>query len=118
MRIVAAATVLVFTLAGCTPPTTGQLLHREVGRTIADVTLVAGQPEAFFITPEGMRGYRWTRPHLTPTGGRRCTYTLYAVREGRPRSLAAWRVVGSGLPEPGCGPLIEGEAVAGGPSKG
>ena len=28
-----------------------------------------------------------------PRGGPRCLYTLHAVREGRPASLAAWRVV-------------------------
>ena len=93
-------------LSGCVPETNWALLHRQQGRTIADVTLVAGQPDAFFVTPEGMRGYRWTRPHLVPTGGRRCVYTLYAVQQGRPQSLAAWLVVGSALPEPGCGPLV------------
>jgi hypothetical protein len=98
--------ILALALGGCVPETSAELLHEQSGQTIADVTLVAGQPDAFFVTPEGMRGYRWSRPHLVPTGGRRCIYTLYAVQEGRAHSLASWRVVGSEVPEPGCGPLL------------
>jgi hypothetical protein len=98
-------------LAGCPPVTNGQVLHREIGRTIADVTLVAGPPASWTDTADGLRGFQWERPHLGPRGGKRCRYTLYARREGRSASLAAWRVVGSGLPPEGCGPLVLAQPV-------
>jgi hypothetical protein len=49
--------------------------------------------------------YQWERAHLVPRGGGPCIYTLFAISEGRPESLAAWRVVGIELPEAGCEPL-------------
>jgi hypothetical protein len=91
--------------AGCTSTTTHDLLEREVGRTIADVTLVAGPPQFVADMPDGSRRYRWERWALVPRGGPRCLYTLHAVREGRPASLAAWRVVAIDPPAPGCVPL-------------
>jgi hypothetical protein len=33
-------------------------------------------------------------------------YTLHAVREGRPESLAAWRVIAVDPPAPGCPPNL------------
>ena len=58
--------------------------------------------------PDGRRVYQWRRARLVPRGGGPCTYTLYAVREGRPQSLASWRVVGIEVPGPGCEPLVGG----------
>jgi hypothetical protein len=98
-------------LAGCLPVTNWEVLHREVGHTVAEVTLVAGQPLSHFDAADGLRGFRWERSHLAPRGGKRCLYTLYARREGRARSLAAWRVVGSALPPEGCGPLVVAKAA-------
>jgi hypothetical protein len=91
--------------AGCASETTHHLLAREVGRTIADVTLVAGPPQFVADMPDGTRRYRWERWALVPRGGPRCLYTLHAVREGRPASLAAWRVVAIEPPAPGCHPV-------------
>lgn len=97
--------LLVFVLGGCTSSTHWALLHREQGRTVADVTLVAGEPDMLADLPDGRRIYQWRRSHLVPRGGPVCVYTLYAEREGRPQSLAAWRVTGIEVPEPGCEPL-------------
>jgi len=103
IALIALAGVL---LTGWTPETNWELLEREIGNTVADVTLVAGQPDAYFVVREGIRGYRWNRPHRVPHDDRRCIYTLYARQEGRARSLAAWRVVGIAPPTRGCGPLV------------
>ena len=92
-------------LAGCGSATTYELLKDEVGRTVADVTLVAGQPYSYADLPDGRRAFRWERPSLVPSGGPICFYTLYAVLDGRPLSLAAWDVVAIGPPSPGCPPL-------------
>ena len=89
------------------PETTWELLEEEVGRTVADVTLVAGLPHSVADLPDGRRAFRWERWALVPRGGPRCTYTLYAERRGRPESLAAWRVVEIEPPAPGCGPAPE-----------
>jgi hypothetical protein len=56
--------------------------------------------------PDGRRAFRWQRPSLVPTGGPVCFYTLYAVLDGRPLSLAAWDVVEIEPPSPGCPPLV------------
>ena len=97
--------VSAFLLAGLFgPQTTWELLEEEVGRTVADVTLVAGLPHAIADLPDGRRAFRWERWALVPRGGPRCTFTLYAKQEGRPESLAAWRVVEIEPPTPGCGP--------------
>ena len=93
-------------LAACTSTTTHDLLSDEVGRTVADVTLVAGQPHSFADMPDGRRAFRWQRPSLVPTGGPVCFYTLYAVLDGRPLSLAAWDVVEMDPPSPGCPSLV------------
>ena len=94
-------------LAGCVPATNYKMIEREVGRTVADVTLVAGQPHQYADLPDGRRLYQWRRPALVPRGGPLCTYTLTAVSEGRAQSLAAWRVVSIAPPTPGCGPLLD-----------
>ncbi len=94
-------------LAGCVTATNYTNLKREVGGTVADVTLVAGQPEQFADLPDGRRLYQWRRPALVPRGGPTCTYTLTAESEGRAQSLAAWRVVSIAPPAPGCGPLLD-----------
>lgn len=104
MRYVLLISVL-FVLTGCGTQTTWELLEEEVGRTIADVTLVAGTPHSVADLPDSRRAFRWERWSLVPRGGPRCIYTLYAVSEGRPQSLAAWRVVGLDPPAIGCGPL-------------
>ena len=102
-RLLCLALVVV---GGCgTPRTTWELLDEEVGRTIAEVTLVAGMPHSIADLPDGRRAFRWERWGLVPRGGLRCVYTLYAVSEGRPQSLAAWRVVTIDPPAVGCGPL-------------
>jgi hypothetical protein len=77
------------------------------------VTLVAGLPHSVADLPDGRRAFRWERWALVPRGGPRCTFTLYAEREGRPQSLAAWRVVEIKAPAHRCGPppekgLLEG----------
>ncbi len=101
------AALAALALGGCTTSTTTHdLLSREVGRTAADVTLVAGPPWQVADMPDGRRAFRWERWSLVPRGAARCLYTLYAVREGRPESLAAWRVVGIDPPAPGCPPLL------------
>jgi hypothetical protein len=101
------AVLIALALTACgTSVTTHDLLSREVGRTIADVTLVAGPPQFVADLPDGSRDYRWERWSLVPRGGPRCIYTLHTVREGRPASLAAWRVVGIEPPAPGCPPLL------------
>ncbi len=100
--------LLTLWVAGCASTTQWELLHREVRRTIADVTLVAGLPDRVADLPGGRRVYQWDRAHLVPRGGGRCTYELMAVLEGRLQSLAAWRVVAIKAPEPGCEPLAEG----------
>lgn len=87
--------------------TTFQLLQREVGRTVADVTLTAGLPDEIADMPDGRRAFRWQRWSLNPRGGSRCNYTLLAEQEGSPESLAAWRVVEIEPPAPGCGPEAE-----------
>ena len=99
-------------LGGCVASTNYTLLSREVGRTVADVTLVAGQPYQFADLPGGRRLYQWRRPALAPRGGPLCTYTLTAQSEGRAQSLAAWRVVSIAPPTPGCGPLLDAERRA------
>ena len=99
-------TIACLVFAGCTGTTTHQLLSREVGRTVADVTLVAGQPHSFADMRDGRRAFRWQRPSLVPTGGPVCFYTLYAVLDGRPLSLAAWDVVEIDPPSPGCPSLV------------
>ena len=93
-------------LTACTSTTTHDLLSEEVGRTVADVTLVAGQPHSFADMPDGRRAFRWQRPSLVPTGGPVCFYTLYAVLDGRPLSLAAWDVVEIDPSSPGCPALV------------
>ena len=94
-------------LAGCTSSTTThQLLSREIGRTIADVTLVAGAPQSSADLPDGRRAFHFQRPSLVPTGGPVCLYTVYATLSGRPLSLAAWDVVAVDPPAPGCAPLV------------
>jgi hypothetical protein len=98
--------LVVLALAGCTSTTTHDLLEREVGRTIADATLVTGPPQFVADLPDGSRRYRWERWSLVPRGGPRCLYTLVAVREGRPESLAAWRVIAVDPPAPGCPPNL------------
>jgi hypothetical protein len=103
----ATAALFALSLAACgTSVTTHDLLSREVGRTIADVTLVAGPPQFVADLPDGSRDYRWERWSLVPRGGPRCLYTLHTVQEGRPASLASWRVVGIDPPAPGCPPLL------------
>ena len=104
--------LLVLSLGGCVTATNYTLLNREVGRTVADVTLVAGQPYQVADLPDGRRLYRWRRPALVPRGGPLCLYVLTAEREGRPQSLAAWRVVSIAPPVPGCGPLLDAERTA------
>jgi len=99
-------------LGGCVTTTNYTLLSREVGRTVADVTLVAGQPSQFADLPGNRRLYQWRRPALVPRGGPLCTYTLTAVSRGRAESLAAWRVVDIAPPAPGCGPLLDAERNA------
>ena len=49
-------------LAGCTSTTTHELLSREIGRTIADVTLVAGPPQSSADLPDGRRAFHFQRP--------------------------------------------------------
>ncbi len=98
-------TLFVLLFTGCTSATQWHVLRGELGRTIADVTLVAGMPDMVGDLPDGRRIYQWRRAHLVPRGGGPCTYSLIAVSEGRPQSLAAWRVVGIEVPEPGCAPL-------------
>jgi hypothetical protein len=101
------AALFALLLAACgTSVTTHDLLSREVGRTIADVALVAGPPQFVADLPDGSRDYRWERWSLVPRGGPRCLYTLHTVQEGRPASLASWRVVGIDPPAPGCPPLL------------
>ncbi len=97
-------------LAGCTSSTTHDLLKREVGRTVAQVTLVAGPPHSYADLPDGRRAFRWQRPSLVPTGGPVCFYTLHALLDGRPLSLAAWEVVDIDPPSPGCPPLVGARA--------
>lgn len=99
--------VSVVVLAGLIgpPETTWDLFEREVGRTIADATLVAGLPHSVADMPDGRRAFRWERWSLNPRGGIRCKYTLVAERKGRPESLAAWHVVEIEPAAPGCGPL-------------
>ena len=99
--------LIVLAIAGCSTGSQWREFHEELGRTIAHVTLVAGLPHRVADLPDGRRIYQWERAHLVPRGGGPCTYTLYAVREGRPQSLAAWRVIGIEYPEPGCEPLTE-----------
>lgn len=94
-------------LAGCASATQWELLQDEVGRTIADVTLVAGMPYKVGDLPDGRRVYQWRRARLVARGGGPCTYTVYAVSEGRPQSLAAWRIVEIETPEPGCEPPVD-----------
>jgi hypothetical protein len=101
--LIAAAVLL---LAGCTSTTTHQLLSGEIGNTVADVTLVAGQPHSYADMPDGRRVFRWRRPSLVPAGGPECFYTLYAVLDGRPLSLAAWKIVAVDPPSSGCPPLV------------
>ena len=96
-------------LAGCAGATQWELLEDEVGRTVADVTLIAGMPYKVGDLPDGRRVYQWRRARLVARGGGPCTYSVYAVSEGRPQSLAAWRVVEIATPEPGCGPLDNNE---------
>jgi hypothetical protein len=98
--------LLALALTACTRITTHELLEREVGRTIADTTLVAGPPQFVADLPDGSRRYRWERWSLVPRGGPRCLYTLHAVREGRPESLAAWRVIAVDPPAPECPPNL------------
>ena len=100
--------LLVLSACG-TAETNWEELQDEIGRTIADVTLVAGMPQRVGDLPGGRRVYEWDRWHLVPRGGRRCTYRLFAISEGRPQSLAAWRVVAIDEPRPGCGPLEAGK---------
>jgi hypothetical protein len=94
----------VLMLSGCVSATTHEMLSREVGRTIADATLVAGPPDSWADMPDGSRAFVWELPVLVPTSPERCLYTLYAVLEGRPESLAAWRVVAIDPPAPSCAP--------------
>ena len=68
------------------------VLQGEIGRTIAQATLVAGTPRSFVDVDGVRKAYRWELPAYGL--GPRCLYTLYAEREGSPQSLAAWRVVG------------------------
>lgn len=89
------------------PDWTWEVLEEEIGRTVADVTLVAGMPHSVADLPDGRRAFRWQRWALDPRGGPRCLFTLYAEREGRPESLAAWRVVEIEPPTPECGPPPE-----------
>jgi hypothetical protein len=93
-------------LASCTSTTTHDLLSREIGRTIADVTLVAGPPQSSADLPDGRRAFHFQRPALVPTGGPVCLYTVYATLSGHPLSLAAWDVVAVDPPSPGCAPLV------------
>ena len=100
-------------LAGCTSSTTThELLSREIGRTIADVTLVAGPPQSSADLPDGRRAFHFQRPSLVPTGGPVCLYTVYATLSGRPLSLAAWDVVAVDPPAPGCAPLVATGLIA------
>ncbi len=103
--------LLVLLSGGCTSLTQWELLNEEVGRTIADVTLVAGLPDRVADLPDGRRIYQWERARLVPRGGGPCSYRLYAVSEGRPASLAAWRVVAVEAPAAGCEPLARQAAV-------
>jgi hypothetical protein len=98
--------IALLLLAGCTSTTTHQLLSREIGRTIADVTLVAGTPQSSAQLPDGRRAFHFQRTLLVPTGGPVCLYTVYATLSGRPLSLAAWDVVAVDPPSPGCAPLV------------
>ena len=101
-RLVAVAVLI---LTGCASRTNWEVLEAEIGRSIADVTLVAGTPDRIADLPGGRRIYEWSRWHLVPRGGGRCIYRLHAVLKGQPQSLAAWRVVAIEPPAPGCGPL-------------
>ena len=78
------------------------LLAREVGRSIAHATLIAGPPKGFVDLTDGRRAFYWERSTLVPQGGPRCIYTLYATNTGEPRSLPAWRIVGIEPPFPEC----------------
>ena len=96
--------VLCLTLGGCTSAAQWDVFEAQIGRTVADVTLVAGTPDEIGDLPEGRRVFAWKRAKLVPRGWGPCEYRLTAVREGRPESLAAWRVVSIDDPAPGCAP--------------
>ena len=97
----------VLLLGGCVTATNYTNIRREVGGTVADVTLVAGQPRQYADLPGGRRLYQWRRSALVPRGGPICTYTVTAESKGRDQSLAAWRVISIAPPSPGCGPLLD-----------
>jgi hypothetical protein len=102
MRFGLAGFAVLF-LGGCVGATTTfGLLEREVGRSIADVTLVTGPPDRSYDLPDGRRAFVFNLPPLVPTSPQRCPYTVYAELEGRPQSLAAWRVVEIVPAPPGC----------------
>jgi hypothetical protein len=90
-------------LAGCvTPVARSELLRREIGRSVAHATLVAGRPQASYDLPDGRRAFQWEDWSLVPRGGPRCTYTAFAVSTGHRNMLAAWHIVEIGNPAPGC----------------
>ena len=82
---------------------TWDLMAREVGSSVAHVTLVAGPPDGFADMPDGSRAFYCQDQALAPRGGALCTFTLYATSNGQPSILAAWKVVAIEPPTPGCG---------------
>ena len=97
--------LIALVLAGCT--STYGLMQREVGRSVAHATVIAGPPKGWSDLPDGRRAFVWELPALVATSPQRCVYTLTAVlkRSGEPNALAAWRVVGMVEPPPECGPF-------------
>jgi hypothetical protein len=100
--LLGAAALLSTGCVGATPQTTYALFERQVGRTVADVTLVANSPDGTYGLPDGRRAFVFDRPVRVPTSPERCLYTVYAELEGQPQSLAAWRVVEVAPAPPNC----------------
>ena len=93
------------------PPKTVRLASLSTGET-TDLTANENANLRYtspLFSPDGRRVYQWRRARLVARGGGPCTYTVYAVSEGRSQSLAAWRVVEIEPPEPGCEPLDDSD---------
>ena len=74
-------------------PSLSEALAREVGRSVAHATVAAGPPNSYSDMADGRRAYYWRKASSGVPRGPKCTFTVYAVLDGRPDALAAWEIV-------------------------
>lgn len=100
-----AVAVVILALAGCQTARSIDVLRTDVGKTVADVAIHNGPPDATFRASDGRQAFQWVhRDVLSFSGGiytRHCVYTVYAKSTGQP-GLAGWQIIDAAEPAKNC----------------